>query len=381
MYCQNCGSVLREDSTFCDSCGSQVRENGMWIERMVSETEVENPAGVKGESMNPVAKILAIVVIVIAVLFIISIISNLLGAGGSKKHRGSDTVTAAAEDDEESENDVEEIYGEDSDVTEDTEETADGEESSGVDLSSVDIDAVSDSYATFTGTLMDAGDSYVVSLQDSYTIYAYNDAGVDMVMSHVAQIVLNDTGGWDIDGYVGEEVTICGYLEIADQDMTMTLQSFDAPEPEEDTAIHTYQIMISDCTWSEALQSARDMGGYLVRINTREEYDYIISQLNAGDYTRYHFYLGGRRDSDGSDYYWVDTDNQFIGDCLNDSSSWCQSAWYDGEPSYDDAGVAEDAMNLFCVGGTWYLNDSSMDLAGNYPDLLTGKVGYIVEFE
>ena len=38
-------------------------------------------------------------------------------------------------------------------------------------------------------------------------------------------------------------------------------------------------------------------------------------------------------------------------------------------------------MNLFCVNNKWYLNDSSMDLVGNYPDFMTGKVGYIVEYE
>ncbi|MCD8332654.1 MAG: hypothetical protein LUB60_00730 [Clostridiales bacterium] len=46
--------------------------------------------------------------------------------------------------------------------------------------------------------------------------------------------------------------------------------------------------------------------------------------------------------SNGTDYYWVDTDNFFVGE---------------------------------------YRNDSSRDLIFNYPDYLTGKVGYIVEIE
>ena len=36
-------------------------------------------------------------------------------------------------------------------------------------------------------------------------------------------------------------------------------------------------------------------------------------------------------------------------------------------------------MNLFYVNGTWYLNDSSDNLAANYPSLLSGKVGYIIK--
>ncbi|MCD8157129.1 MAG: C-type lectin domain-containing protein [Clostridiales bacterium] len=118
--------------------------------------------------------------------------------------------------------------------------------------------------------------------------------------------------------------------------MTMALQSFEAPEieeaepealvSEEDTSLHSYQIVIADCTWAEAMQQAQEMGGYLVRINSQEEYDAVIALLEAGDYAKYHFYLGGRRDSDGTDYYWVDTDNFFVGECLNDSASWAQSA-------------------------------------------------------
>lgn len=38
-------------------------------------------------------------------------------------------------------------------------------------------------------------------------------------------------------------------------------------------------------------------------------------------------------------------------------------------------------MNLFFVSESWYLNDSSSDLPGDYPSLLSGKVGYIVEIE
>ena len=109
--------------------------------------------------------------------------------------------------------------------------------------------------------------------------------------------------------------------------------------------------------------------------------------LNSGGYTNIHFYLGGRRDDTGVDYYWVNEQNEFMGDCLNSSASWCSSYWYQNEPSFRDTGsdangeIAENVMNLFCVSGSWYLNDSSDNLAGNYPDLLSGKVGYIIEYE
>ena len=61
--------------------------------------------------------------------------------------------------------------------------------------------------------------------------------------------------------------------------------------------------------------------------------------------------------------------------------------WYNNEPSFQDTGsdapsaISEDVMNLFFVSESWYLNDSSSDLPGDYPSLLSGKVGYIVEIE
>ena len=76
-----------------------------------------------------------------------------------------------------------------------------------------------------------------------------------------------------------------------------------------------------------------------------------------------------------------------MGDCLNDSDSWLGSYWYENEPSFRDTGsgadgdIAENVLSLFYVSDTWYMNDSSSDIAGSYPDLMSGKVAYIIEYE
>lgn len=158
----------------------------------------------------------------------------------------------------------------------------------------------------------------------------------------------------------------------------------------EKEGIHSYQITIEDCTWEEALINCIQAGGYLVQINSKEEFDYLTEKLNAEGNTDIHFYLGGRREFDGTDYYWVNENNQFIGNRLNSPDSWSASEWYFNEPSYSDTligadgtetNISENVMNLLCVSEKWYLNDSSNDLSGNYSNFLSGKVGYIIEFD
>lgn len=59
-------------------------------------------------------------------------------------------------------------------------------------------------------------------------------------------------------------------------------------------------------------------GGYLVRINTQEEYAAIINLLQSNtNYAKKQFYIGGRREMDQYEYYWADNDNKLFGEALN----------------------------------------------------------------
>ena len=154
------------------------------------------------------------------------------------------------------------------------------------------------------------------------------------------------------------------------------------------TAVHRYEVVIRDCTWNDAWNDAISRGGYLVRINSEEEFRAVCDVLNAQTQTNIHYYLGGSCDTATKQYHWMDTDGTYFDEVISDGSSWYGSHWYPGEPSFVDTELAakgttveEYWMNLINVSGTWYFNDATYDLVGRYPDWLRGKVGYIVEYE
>lgn len=263
----------------------------------------------------------------------------------------------------------------------------DGSVQEEIDLSEVDVNTVDESYWKYTAELEDSGASVVLALEEPLTFYAYNMDNEATLLKNVHEVYIDDTKGIDVSGFLGKETTVGGYLTIEGNEVWMEVLDAESDDAEDDTAIHEYRIVISDVSWSQAKAECENAGGYLARINSAEEYQYITNMLTSGGYTKNHFYLGGRRDGNGREYFWVNKDNQFIGDVINASDSWSSGCWFSSEPSFVDTGsgangqIEENVMNLFYVNGAWYLNDSSDDLAGNYPSLMRGKVGYIIEME
>ncbi len=205
-------------------------------------------------------------------------------------------------------------------------------------------------------------------------------------------------GEWDFTGQgetldSGEESPIESQTNTqttawAQSEEDTTEAASEAQAEAEKEGIHFYEIVMADVTWDEAFADSISRGGYLIQLNSREEYDYIVRMLEEQEISSLpavHFYLGGSREADGRDYYWINERYERYGDAVNSSGSWYEDIWYQGEPSYDDvmadgSSIPETCLNLFCVSGTWYLNDASAELAQKYPDYLAGKVGYIVEY-
>ena len=279
---------------------------------------------------------------------------------------------------------AEQMYQYEQDVPAEEPETTEEE----IDLSLVDVNAVNVNHWEYTGKIDYMVSPAVVRLDPPLNFYAYTTDNKKALLEDVSEVCIDSSSSIDMRDFDGKMTTVTGSLTIDNDRILMSVTDAWTDEVEEDdTAIHEYNVVISDVSWSQAKEACESAGGYLARINSVEEYNYITNMLTSRGYTKQHFYLGGRRDASGSDYYWVNQNNEFIGDALNRSESWSNGYWYINEPSFVDTGsdangnIQENVMNLFYVNGTWYLNDSSDNLAANYPSLLSGKVGYIIEFE
>lgn len=279
------------------------------------------------------------------------------------------------------------VTGEGSDDSSDSGNVQSEEEE--IDMSLVDIDAVSNGYVELSGRVISNGYGLLLQMDAPLNFYVFDPMqSKDILVQGVNQPYIAEDSTVPMSDYEERTVTAGGYVSFDNGNIVFQISNIVSAEPEQDDpGIHQYQIVTEDCTWYDALTRCTTQGGYLARISSPEEYQHIVDMLNSGGYTNIHFYLGGRRDDNGTEYYWVNEQNEFMGDSLNGGASWCSSYWYQNEPSFRDTGsdangeIAENVMNLFCVSGTWYLNDSSDNLAGLYPDLLSGKVGYIIEYE
>ena len=156
------------------------------------------------------------------------------------------------------------------------------------------------------------------------------------------------------------------------------------PVPEEkvnEEGIHRYEYCIEDCTWNQAYQKAKDRGGYLVHINSKEEYEFILSEIAQKNLSDKKFFIGGRRNLDSTDYYWADANNVTYGDVLNAPGYWGILEWLPGEPTYKDGDTVEAYMDIFYYAdvGTWVWNDVPDDILAVAP-YYSGTIGYIVEY-
>ena len=164
---------------------------------------------------------------------------------------------------------------------------------------------------------------------------------------------------------------------------TESMQPDEAMPPEQaEAGIHRYEYFVEDCTWNEAFRKAVGRGGYLIRINSAEEYDHVLSEITQKGLSDVRFFAGARREADSRDYYWTDQNDHLFGEPLNAPAYWAFPEWLTGEPSYRDGDTEEAYMNIFYYPDQerWVWNDVPDDILAAAP-YYSGKIGYIVEYD
>ena len=173
------------------------------------------------------------------------------------------------------------------------------------------------------------------------------------------------------------------------EDEVLSVDDEQSNELFDDVGVHTYELIVSDVTWTEAYEQCLRMGGHLVRINSDEEYNVILNQIYSEGKEKIKFWIGGYRD-ENDDYRWVYNDSYedrfplIFGDVVINSDPMYKDYWLDGEPSlYDETTESdEDRMNMFYIKSLdrWVWNDVPDDVL-SVASSYSGSMGYICEYE
>lgn len=187
----------------------------------------------------------------------------------------------------------------------------------------------------------------------------------------------------DTDTADQEEVSAESDAQAESDDEQTEEVSEATPVPtKEPEIVHTYEYYIDNCSWEEAYQKCREQNGYLVRIESAEEFETICREIRAKGMQDYMFFIGARRDPGTSSYYWIDENNVITGEPINDVNSPLNSYWMANEPSFTDGAIEETCMemNFYSGENRWVINDVPNELTDVVPEF-TGKIGYICEYE
>jgi hypothetical protein len=115
----------------------------------------------------------------------------------------------------------------------------------------------------------------------------------------------------------------------------------------------------------QAQQEAASRGGYLVTINSQEEFDQVVALAEEAGFDR--VWIGAHR-----------VDNNLVWESGEDVTFY---RWDEGEPSFTDKGdgTQEDFLMLWQRGGIWCYNDSRENPLTDFYGMYGGRTGYVVE--
>lgn len=403
MKCWNCNEELEDDSLYCTSCGkmqnlsrekpSKPSENNEdkgkkcpYCEKILDDNakycifcgkKLSAPINFK----QPVYKYLSGIAVLVLVLLVVLgsvLISKPTQTKETQPSVNIDKKTNLWEVDNR-EADSEEISDQDSNSDSENE----------VEMLSYEgaLDAVRQGNIVVTGSI-ESGN--ILLLEEKTDICALDENRVPARLNQVYYMqIIDETGDdFDFEKEVGAKVEMTGTIEFSNGTPVIFVEKIDVlEEAVQEDAIHRYEVIVEDCTWEEAYQNCLSMGGYLARINSKEEFDYITKKVveKEKNYSKKQYYVGIRRDVNSDAYYLVDENNELMGDRLdNGYTSWANSLWLSKEPSYYDSTlkIEETCVSIFKYKETnkWVMNDIPSNLVVQVPSY-EGKLGYICEFD
>lgn len=403
MKCWNCNEELEDDSLYCTSCGkmqnlsrekpSKPSENNEdkgkkcpYCEKILDDNakycifcgkKLSAPINFK----QPVYKYLSGIAVLVLVLLVVLgsvLISKPTQTKETQPSVNIDKKTNLWEVDNR-EADSEEISDQDSNADSENE----------VEMLSYEgaLDAVRQGNIVVTGSI-ESGN--ILLLEEKTDICALDENRVPARLNQVYYMqIIDETGDdFDFENEVGAKVEMTGTIEFSNGTPVIFVEKIDVlEEAVQEDAIHRYEVIVEDCTWEEAYQNCLSMGGYLARINSKEEFDYITKKVveKEKNYSKKQYYVGIRRDVNSDAYYLVDENNELMGDRLdNGYTSWANSLWLSKEPSYYDSTlkIEETCVSIFKYKETnkWVMNDIPSNLVVQVPSY-EGKLGYICEFD
>lgn len=403
MKCWNCNEELEDDSLYCTSCGKM---------QNVSQEKQSEPSGNnedKGKKCPYCGKILDentnycifcgkklsvpvnpkqsmykyLCGIAVLVLVFLVVLGSVLISKPTQTKETQSSVTIDQKtnmwEKDNKEADSEEIVAQDSNADSGNE----------VEMLSYEgaLDAVHQENIIVTGSI-EGGN--ILLLEETTDICALDENRVPARLNQVYYMqIIDETGDdFDLENEVGAKVEMTGTIEFSDGTPVIFAEKIEVlEEAVQEDAIHRYEVIVDDCTWEEAYQNCLSMGGYLARINSKEEFDYITKKVveKEKDYSKKQYYVGMRRDVNSDAYYLVNENNELVGDRLdNGYTSWANSLWLSKEPSYYDSTlkIEDTCVSIFKYKETnkWVMNDIPSNLVVQVPSY-KGKLGYICEFD